>query len=285
MDGLPEPTALPLRCGLCRAGTLRASRGEGGMLRCDACPTAVSTDGGMVELVPDFAARRTLGQALMEWPPVVAIYESRFWRRSPGAAWLLGISFDREAECVLAALEPRGTMRVLDLACGSGLYSRAIAQRIPDGHVVALDLSPPMLAYAIAKARRERLANVTWVHGDAMHLPLADASVDAVNCCGALHLFPDPTRALAEIQRVLAPDGRFVAAVARKPDGQGAGAGLSARLAARSGIASWTEAEFQRRLGEAGFAHLACHHAGRAWMIWSARKASLQSPATPADGR
>jgi ubiquinone/menaquinone biosynthesis C-methylase UbiE len=226
----------------------------------------------VLDLAPDFAPRRTLGQALMEWPPIVAIYESRLWRRSPGAALLLGIPFEREAEHVLAALEPRGPMRVLDLACGSGIYARGIARQIPAGHVVALDLSPAMLAYAVARARREHVPNITWVHGDAMNLPLADASIDAVNCCGALHLFPDPARALAEIQRVLTPDGRLVAAVARKPAGEGVVAGLAARLAARSGIASWTQTEFQRRLDEAGFAHLSCHHAGRAWMIWSARR-------------
>jgi SAM-dependent methyltransferase len=166
-------------------------------------------------------------------------------------------------------------MRVLDLACGSGIYSRALARALPDGQVVALDLSPAMLAYAVRRARRERLANVVWVHGDALALPLADAGVDAVNCCGALHLFPDVARALDEIYRVLRPGGRFAAAVGRRTSS--ARSGLVAGLAARIGVASWTEAEFETRTRSAGFDAVACHHADRAWMVWSATKRAAAS--------
>lgn len=271
---LTSPT--PLRCPACHRGTLALSPNPEGAVQCDACAAAFGVHAGVLDLTPHFHPRRTLGQALMEWRPIVAIYESRLWRRSVGAALLLGIDFEREQRRVLAALALGTAMRVLDLASGSGIYARAIARRVPSGHVVALDLSPAMLAYAVRKARREHAANITWVHGDAMDLPLADASVDAVNCCGALHLFPDAARALAEIQRVLRAGGGFVAAVARRAE-DGAAAGLAARLAARSGIASWTETEFRERLADAGFDRLVCHHAGGAWMIWSARKAPIDA--------
>lgn len=263
-------TPSPLRCSACKLGALVLPSGGDGDARCDACSRSVLVRDGVVELVPIGGGSRTAGQQLMEWSPLVRIYESRWWRRGVGAAFVMGLPFEREQEHVLRALASHGSMRVLDLACGSGLYTRAIARALPDGQVVGLDLSPAMLAFAVRAARRERVANVLWVRGDAMALPFADGSLDAVNCCGALHLFPDVSRALDEIHRVLRVGGTLTAAVARRTETRRSGA--VAALAARIGIASWTEPEFRARALGAGLRDLECHHAQRAWMIWSARK-------------
>jgi ubiquinone/menaquinone biosynthesis C-methylase UbiE len=57
---------------------------------------------------------------------------------------------------------------------------------------------------------------VVLIHGDALDLPFPDERFEAVNCCGALHLFPDVPRSLEEIRRVLTPGGRFATAVYRR---------------------------------------------------------------------
>src|SRR5208337_3212248 len=68
-----------------------------------------------------------------------------------------------------------------------------------------------MLAHARRLTAEERLANLFFVRGDAQRLPFPAACFDLVNCCGALHLFPEPARALAEVSRVLRLHGRFAA--------------------------------------------------------------------------
>ncbi|MFI5298145.1 MAG: class I SAM-dependent methyltransferase [Polyangiales bacterium] len=275
-----DPTRGSVRCSACRRGHLALPSQADGEARCDACAATFRVDDGIVDLIADGHTARSRGQALMEWAPLVRIYESRLWRRSVAATAFLGISFERERELILRELAPTGAMRVLDLACGSGIYSRALARAIPEGQVVALDLSRAMLAYAVRRARREGIRNVLWVRGDAMALPFDDTSIHAVNCCGALHLFPDASRALAEIHRVLRVGGRFTAAVARRS--RGPTSDVAAAIAAQLGIASWTEAELRQRLIDAGFVDAECAHARHAWMLWTARKNAQQ--ATEAQG-
>ena len=219
----------------------------------------------------EFGDARGLGQRLMESAPIVAVYESRLWRRNPIAEALMGITFEGELACIAGAARLEAASRVLDLACGPGIYARPFARRLPGGRVVGLDLSPPMLAYAQRRRRAEGLANLDLVRGSALDLPFAAASFDVVNCCGALHLFPDVPRALAEVHRVLAAGGRFTMAVVR------AGDRPRDRRAARRrrrllGVHSFARADLERLLEEAGFADFRVLHERRLWMIAAATK-------------
>ena len=217
------------------------------------------------------ARHRTLAQRAMESDAIVRIYESRLWRRSPVFTLALGISFEREQELIgrAARLSPGDTL--LDLACGPGIYTRPFALRVAPGLAVGLDLSPVMLRHARRRAREARLQNLVLIRGDAVRLPFAAARFDAVNCCGALHLFPDVDVALREIRRVLKPGGRFTVAAFRRRPGRWAtlGSVLRRRL---TGGDSFTENELQARLGAAGLGEVACHHAGAQWLIMSARR-------------
>ena len=65
-------------------------------------------------------------QASMESEAVAAIYESRLWRRSVLAHWLLRISFENEYALVSRSLGLRDADRVLDLGCGTGIYTRPL---------------------------------------------------------------------------------------------------------------------------------------------------------------
>jgi len=207
----------------------------------------------------------------MESAAVVRIYESRLWRRSFVVRFVLGLSFEREYELILEAARLDAASEVLDLACGSGIYSRPFARALRSGRVVGLDLSRAMLRHAERLAAQERLGNLFFARGDAQQLPFRAARFDLVNCCGALHLFPDAARALAEISRVLRPHGCFTAAVVRRD------AGVLAPLAGvlqRLGVESFTPHEFGDRLLEAGFEDVRVHHARALWMLASARKAA-----------
>src|SRR5688572_2975470 len=92
---------------------------------------------------------------------------------------------------------------VLDVACGTGVVAREVANRRGTGSgVVGFDLNEAMLAVA----RRLR-PDIEWKQGDAAQLPFATASFDVVLCQAALMFFPDRVQALGEMARVVGPDG------------------------------------------------------------------------------
>jgi ubiquinone/menaquinone biosynthesis C-methylase UbiE len=206
----------------------------------------------------------------MEWPPLVSIYESRLWRRSGLFARVAGIPFEREIACISEEARLDEASRVLDLACGSGIYSRPFAHQLTGGRVVGLDLSRPMLDEARRRSRSESCSNLDLVRGSALGLPFRACCFDVVNCCGALHLFPDVPLALAEIARVLRDGGRFTAAVFRRGEGADAWA---ARFRARAfGVDSFTRVELSELLSNEGFAEPRFPHEHGPWMLLAAVK-------------
>ena len=90
---------------------------------------------------------------------------------------------------------------MLDVACGTGVLARAVADRVgAKGSVVGLDVNPGMLAVA------ERLApSITWRQGRAESLPFEKEDFDAVLSQFALMFFEDQVAALEEMKRVLRP--------------------------------------------------------------------------------
>lgn len=104
---------------------------------------------------------------------------------------------------VVAAVAARAGERVLDIAAGTGTSSEPYADA--GVHVVPADFSLGMLK--VGKARRRDLA---FTAADALHLPFADESFDAVTMSFGLRNVSDPSAALREFARVTRPGGRFV---------------------------------------------------------------------------
>jgi len=119
------------------------------------------------------------------------------------------------AEDLLALATPKPGERVLDVACGTGVVTRLVAQRVgPTGTVVGFDLNPGMLAVARAVPPRHG-AQIEWREGTVSAIPVSDATFDLALCQQGLQFFPDRPAALREIRRVLAPRGRLALSVWR----------------------------------------------------------------------
>ena len=104
---------------------------------------------------------------------------------------------------VVAAVAPQPGQRILDLAAGTGTSSEPFDRA--GATVVATDLSLGMLAVG-----RERRPGLSFVAGDALRLPYADASFDAVTISFGLRNVEDTATALTELRRVTRPGGTLV---------------------------------------------------------------------------
>jgi ubiquinone/menaquinone biosynthesis C-methylase UbiE len=108
-------------------------------------------------------------------------------------------------QLVIDAIRPERDWVALDVATGAGHMALAVAPRVR--RVVAVDLTPEMLATTAALAARRGVGNLTTEIADAEALPFPDVSFDLITCRLAFHHFPAPERALAEFARVLRPGG------------------------------------------------------------------------------
>ena len=97
---------------------------------------------------------------------------------------------------------------VLELATGTGLIAKNIVNAA--AHIEATDASPEMIAEA---KRDNRSAKLHFSVRDMFRLPYADKSFDVVIVSNALHIIPQPEKALAEIRRVLKNDGVLIAPI------------------------------------------------------------------------
>ena len=97
-------------------------------------------------------------------------------------------------------------MEVLEIATGPGLLAKHVAPAAKK--MIATDYSDGMIAQA---KKGDCPANLAFEVADAMNLPYPDDSFDAVLIANALHIVPDPEKALGEISRVLRPGGILIA--------------------------------------------------------------------------
>ena len=124
---------------------------------------------GYLDVVVRDLEQEGIARELMQTNALSTVYE-RWWRPAMGrvAKGVLGpgMADERRISRLLLGLS-RGD-GVLDVACGPGNFSRDFARAVgPEGLVVGIDASRPMLERAVRETRAEGLGNVVFVHGDA----------------------------------------------------------------------------------------------------------------------
>ncbi len=99
---------------------------------------------------------------------------------------------------------------IVDIGCGAGIDSLIAANMVgEDGRVIGVDMTPAMLDRAQAALTESGLQNVSFRHGYGEDLPVEDGWADVIISNGVMNLFPDKAAALAEMVRVLKPNGRL----------------------------------------------------------------------------
>jgi len=117
--------------------------------------------------------------------------------------------FQAYAEDMAARLTPNAGSSILELACGTGIVTRVLRDRLPAPvRLVATDLNEPMIA--IARTKFTERDAVEWKQADATNLPFEDQSFDAVVSQFGFMFFPDKPLSAREARRVLKPGGVFL---------------------------------------------------------------------------
>ncbi|NRQ34454.1 class I SAM-dependent methyltransferase [Nonomuraea sp. NN258] len=192
----------------------------------------------------------SIAQRLMRSRVLPEIYE-RLWR--PALIGLakgpLGPTTAQEMALLRSMLAAGPGMRILDVACGPGNTTRALASGVrPGGLVVGLDASPTMLA----RAARDTPPGdrVAFVLADVLDLPFPPRTFDAVSCFAALYLFDRPFDALDAMALALKPGGRLAVLTTRRVPGLGR---LNDVFGALGGIRMFGDREVTEALAKRGF--------------------------------
>ena len=122
--------------------------------------------------------------------------------------YLVPLIFEPYAADLVNRLRSRSLSRVLEIAAGTGVVTRALASTLPATvSIVATDLNQAMLDHASVVGTKRA---VEWRQADAMQLPFREGTFDALVCQFGVMFFPDRSKAFSEARRVLRRGGVFI---------------------------------------------------------------------------
>ncbi len=184
-------------------------------LECPRCDRVYSAEAGFLDFldlpthdepVARGGGQRGLGPRLMHSRALARIYE-RVWRPFfVAVASAGGVDYAHELAQIREWLVPAHGGALVDLSCGPGFTGQRLAATGDFTRVLGLDWSIAMLQRALVEA-----PDLPLLRADVARLPFAHASLAGAHAGAALHLWPDPDAAIAEVGRVLRPGGVFVA--------------------------------------------------------------------------
>ncbi|CAG9466948.1 unnamed protein product [Pedinophyceae sp. YPF-701] len=250
----------------------------------DAYADLTITSGRMPKL---YEENRAVGTELFRSPLISFVYE-RGWRQ--GFSWAGFPGLEKETRMALKRLEPASGGLLLDVSCGSGLFTREFLRSGQFGEVIASDFSESMLRqtrqFLEEDPKLKGVAkNVRLIRADVARLPFATGSLDGVHAGAAIHCWPEPVSAAAEISRVLKPGGVFVGSTFLSftaPIGQIVGDEAmrpferAAAMYKSTGAPSmpyrwWMQDELEEVFSAAGLEKFECVRDNR-FIMWSVRK-------------
>ncbi|WGM40780.1 methyltransferase domain-containing protein [Caulobacter sp. NIBR1757] len=149
----------------------------------------------------------------MTQPPNTAQID--YWNDTPGLTWAsLQTLLDRQiaplGEAAMAALDPRAGERILDIGCGCGDTTLALALAVgPEGRVLGADISRPMLDVARQRIAASELSQASVIEADAQAEDFGAGQWDALYSRFGVMFFADPPAAFANLAAALKPGGRL----------------------------------------------------------------------------
>jgi ubiquinone/menaquinone biosynthesis C-methylase UbiE len=120
------------------------------------------------------------------------------------------VLFEPYAADLVSRLPTSDGLRVLEIACGTGIVTRRLREALPDSAIVATDLNEPMTDYARAAVSAP---GIIWQQADAQALAFDDGSFDVVVCQFGFMFLPDKVQGFREARRVLRSEGVLLANV------------------------------------------------------------------------
>jgi len=142
----------------------------------------------------------------------------------------------RMADELIAKMDLKGSERVLDIGCGDGKVTAAIARRVPSGSVVGIDSSEAMIRHASSHFTGESYKNLSFACRDARDLTYT-GKFDCIFSNAALHWIPEQDRVLSGVFRALVPGGRMLVQLG----GRGNASQVLSVLDGMTGSPKWRE--------------------------------------------
>lgn len=246
VDDASSPTEVPssekskrvqLACPVCFTpfvGTLKA---------CVSCARSFPTSNGVIDLCLDAGGANGAykeppaksGTKLFQNEAISSIYENG-WRQS--FSWAGFPGEEKETQIAMRYMDSAFGGVLLDVSCGSGLFSRQFAKSEKFQCVVASDFSQTMMNQTREYCGKDEILkgmmeggvkgdltgdsedpspSLLLLKADVGRLPFKSGSLDAVHAGAAMHCWPSPSLAVAEISRVLKPGGVFCASTFLDP--------------------------------------------------------------------
>lgn len=148
----------------------------------------------------------------MSYDKTQATHEFTRWSENYDRCILQTLLFRPSHRAIIAKIKGRygdRPLTILDVGCGTGVFAARIREALPSARVCGVDLVSGMLTKG-AERWKSHSGHVSPIQGDSERLPFAARSFDIVTCANSFHHYPHQDRAIAEMHRVLKPQGRLM---------------------------------------------------------------------------